>query len=103
LKEGTWQELAVFREGTWHNKMAALGVEAPWQEQMLLRNLSSRGARRNTFPYVDLALPSNSNLLGLCIGTGMLFHTGLRLYYGGPGALFMSYCIVATIVYAVLV
>jgi amino acid permease len=45
----------------------------------------------------------NSNLLGLSMGTGMFFHTGPRLYYGGPGALFMSYCIVAAVLYAVLV
>jgi amino acid permease len=44
-----------------------------------------------------------SDQTGLSIGTGMLFHTGPRLYYGGPGALFLSYCLVATVVYAVLV
>jgi hypothetical protein len=52
------EELAPFREGTGQHQMATLGVEGTGQEQMLLQSLGSRGTRRNTFPYVDLALLS---------------------------------------------
>jgi len=70
-------------------------------KRKMKRKMFLNDVRRNTFQSVH---PTFTPLTtGLSIGTGMLFHTGPRLYAGGPGALLLSYSIVATILYAVLV
>jgi len=68
------------------------------------RNLSSRDGMRSTFQSVYSRSPNlGPDWAGLSIGTGMLFLSGTRLGGGGPGALFVSYAIASTVIYAVLV
>jgi len=87
-----------------HEPIRALWVLNRTMIERQHRNLSSRDGMPSTFQSVYSRPPALApDLAGLSIGTGMLFLSGSRLGAGGPGALFVSYAIGSTVIYAVLV
>lgn len=42
-------------------------------------------------------------ILGISMGTGVLYESGTYLWWGGPGSLLLSYVLMWTVLYCVMV